>query len=75
MMKRNSRRVASLADAGTILVLDDGSSWLIQPDDLLRVKGWKPGARVAIGGSPDPEKSVRNLDNAEEARAVYAGQR
>lgn len=75
MMKRSSRRFASLADAGTILVLDDGSSWLIQPDDIPRVKGWKPGARVSIGGSLDPEKSVRNMDNAEEVRAVYAGQR
>ena len=75
MMKRNSRRVATLADAGSILVLDDGSSWLIQPDDIPRVQGWKTGARVSIGGSPDPEKSVRNMDNAEEVRAVYAGQR
>lgn len=75
MMKRNSRRVASLAEADTILVLDDGSSWLIQPDDIPRVKGWKPGARVSIAGSPDPEKAVRNMENAEEVRVVYAGQR
>ena len=75
MLNRANRKLTTIADGGTMLILDDGSSWLIEPDDCQRAKGWASGVRVSILPSGEPEQVIRNSENGEQVRVVYTGQR
>jgi hypothetical protein len=75
-MDRPSRkRIEAITDSGRMLVLGDGSAWLIEPDDRGIAAGWAVGTRVQVSMKGHPESVITNREDGSEIRVVYAGQR
>jgi hypothetical protein len=75
MRKPTGHIIHAITDSGRIIVLDDGSSWLIEPDDRKISGKWKPGTRVDVSTVAHPESVIANMENHTAVRGVYAGQR
>lgn len=53
-------------EQGTWLELEDGSRWIVAPDDMGKATGWLPGMRVTIDRSDDAAHpwALTNIDTA-----------
>jgi hypothetical protein len=69
------KRIVELQDNGRIVVLADGSAWLIDPADRKKAVRWKKGTLLRLSQSGEPESRLTNADTNEEIRVAYAGQR
>jgi len=47
--------ILEVVDHGSIIVLEDGSRWIVEPDDTSTTAAWLGPARVLIRKGPHPE--------------------
>lgn len=66
-------------DSGSIMVLEDGSIWKIDPLDKIEAMLWLPISNITIvhsnDGSPGYDYLLINTDDGEKAHAKYLGKR
>jgi len=64
-------------DSGSMIVLEDGSIWKINPPDKIEAMLWLPISNITIitsdNGSPGYDYLLINADNGEKAHAKYFG--
>jgi len=64
-------------DSGSMIILEDGSIWKIDPMDKINAMLWLPISNIAIvtsdGGSPGYDYLLINTDDVEKAHAQYLG--
>jgi hypothetical protein len=60
---------------GSIIVLEDGSIWIVAPTDQATTSLWLDTASITVNdGSSTPAYDLVNTDNQETATANYIGQ-
>jgi hypothetical protein len=65
--------IAAKSDDGSIIVLDDGSIWIVAPYDRATSGPWVDATSITVNDSGAPDQLV-NTDDHETVDANYIGQ-